>query len=201
MPKKDVSRNFDQNWANKSDEELVILTIENQDNFLYLIERYKKRLLAYIKRISGVEKEEAEDILQDVFIKVYQNLLDFDPDLKFSSWIYRITHNTVISNYRKIKARPVSVNSEIDNNILNKIAIDFNIEEEINRQFLNKSIYQVLNKLDIKYKEIIILKFFEEKTYQEISDIIKKPMGTVASLLNKAKRVFKEELSKHDLKL
>src|SRR3989339_1384271 len=98
-----------QDLSQKTDEELVSLSLQNQDNYLFLIRRYQDKLLRYIQRISNVSLEDAEDILQEVFIKVYYKLNDFDPDLKFSSWIYRITHNQVISHYRKTQARPKTV--------------------------------------------------------------------------------------------
>ena len=74
-----------ENTDNKSDEDLVVLTLKNRDVFLYLMRRYEAPLLRYIRRIAGVNIEEAEDILQESFIKAYQNLNDFDPKLKFSS--------------------------------------------------------------------------------------------------------------------
>ncbi len=86
--------------ADKTDIELVRLTLTNQENFLYLVNRYDKKLLKFIQRISGLRLEDAEDLLQEVFIKVYQNLNDFDQDLKFSSWIYRIARNQAICYYR-----------------------------------------------------------------------------------------------------
>jgi len=184
-------------FSDKTDEELVERTLENQGDFLYIMNRYQSKLLAYILRISNVSYEEAEDVLQNVFIKVYRNLNSFDTGLKFSSWIYRITHNEVISNFRKIQARPQNYEREINEEILNRITIDFDIEKEINNKYLRKIINNVLINLDEKYREVLVLRFFEEKDYNEISDILKKPIGTVSTLLNRAKKYFKEELVKY----
>jgi len=180
----------------KTDEELAKLSLENQAYFLCIINRYKSKLMAYVKRISGSTEEDAEDILQEVFIKVYQNLNDFDSGLKFSSWIYRITHNAVISNFRKTKARPNEIQLDLGDDRIKILADDFDIEKELNIDYLRRKIFKALNNLDSKHKEIIVLKFFEEKSYKEISDIIKKPMGTVASKMNKAKSDFKKEYEK-----
>lgn len=190
-----------ENNPQKSDVELVALTLESQKNFIFIIKRYERKLLRYILRISNLPPEDAEDLLQEVFIKVYYHLRDFDKDLKFSSWIYRITHNQVISNYRKLKARPQSAFWEIEEEVINNIASKMNIEQEVDLELLRKNIYQILNILEKKYKEVLILRFLEEKNYQEISDILKKPMGTVATLINKGKKKFKFELSKQDIKL
>ncbi|MFH1565393.1 MAG: RNA polymerase sigma factor [bacterium] len=179
---------------NKTDEQIVALTLENQDCFLGIIKKYKTKLYGYIRRISNVSPQDAEDILQDVFIKAYLNLNDFDTDLKFSSWIYRIAHNQVISQHRKKQARPEGYAVELEDTNAQKFILDFEMEKNIDTRLLRKNIFKILNNLDERYKEIIILKFFEEKSYQEISDIIQKPMGTVASLMNKAKKEFKKVL-------
>lgn len=180
------------NFQEKTDEELVVLTLKNQKAFLYLMNRYEGKLLNYILRISNVNKEEAEELLQEVFIKVYKNLNDFDSSLKFSSWIYRIAHNQVISNFRKLNSRIRVVN--LDNEILENLASDLDIERELERIYLKENVGEILNKIDEKYKEVLILRFLEEKDYKEISDILKKPMGTVAILLNRAKKEFKKNI-------
>jgi RNA polymerase sigma-70 factor, ECF subfamily len=185
----------------KTDTELVVLTLEAADNFVFLMKRYEGRLLAYIKRLSSISNEEAEDILQEVFIKVYQNLNDFNPKMKFSSWIYRITHNEVISRFRKTKARPQSISWDASEELFNKIADDFNIEHQVNREIIGDKIKKTLNQLEEKYREVIVLKYFEDKDYKEISDILKKPSGTVATLLNRAKKQLKELLAKNLEKL
>jgi len=191
----------DQKYQEKTDEELVLLALSDQDDFLYLMRRYEKKLLAYISRITNVNRDEAEDILQDTFIKIYQNLNDFDTELKFSSWAYRIAHNQVISNYRKIKSRPQSIPMDINEEILGNLASSLDVKKDLDVVFLRENIKKVLANLEIKYREILILKFLEEKNYKEISDILKKPMGTVATLINRAKKEFKEELLEQNIKI
>jgi RNA polymerase sigma-70 factor (ECF subfamily) len=191
----------DQKYQGKTDEELVFLALSDQDDFLYLMRRYEKKLLAYILRITNVSQDEAEDILQDTFIKIYENLNDFDKELKFSSWVYRIAHNQVISNYRKTKSRPQSIPLDINEEILKNLASGLDVKKDVDAIFLRENIKKILANLDIKYREILILKFLEEKNYKEISDILKKPMGTVATLINRAKKEFKKELLKQEVKI
>lgn len=191
----------DQKYQEKTDEELVLLALSDQDVFLYLMRRYEKKLLSYISRITNVNRDEAEDILQDTFIKIYQNLNDFDAELKFSSWAYRIAHNQVISNYRKIKSRPQSIPLDINEEILGNLASDLDVKKDLDAVFLRENIKKVLARLNIKYREVLILKFLEEKNYKEISDILKKPMGTVATLINRAKKEFKKELLGQKIKI
>ncbi|TRZ78183.1 sigma-70 family RNA polymerase sigma factor [bacterium] len=188
-----------EDYTKKTDIELVNLSLENRDCFVYLIKRYEQKLLRYIMRISGLRKEDAEDVLQDVFIKVYQNLNDFDPELKFSSWIYRIAHNQTISNHRKLKSRPQEIS--VDDGVFNNFASKLDLEKDVDRDKLKKTVSAVLIEMDEKYREALVLKFMEDKSYQEISDILKKPMGTVATLISRAKDQFRKISEKNQIKL
>ncbi len=180
------------NFLNKSDSELINLTLKNSDFFSHIIDRYKDRLFAYIIRLSNISKEDAEDLLQEIFLKIYLNLNEYNDNLKFSSWIYRIAHNQVISRYRKTKSRPEGYLNEIDETLINKLTSNDDLLKEIDLKIDKKNIFKILYLLDYKYREVLILKYLEEKSYQEISDIIKKPSGTVASMINKAKEKFRE---------
>jgi RNA polymerase sigma-70 factor (ECF subfamily) len=144
-------------------------------------------------RISVNTKEDAEDVLQDVFLSAYKNLNDFDQDLKFSSWIYRIAHNKVISHFRKITARPKTTTYEGDSQLLNILASDEDIALSLEKKHASEGVRDILEQLDEKYREVLVLKFLEEKDYKEISDILEKPMGTVATLISRAKKQFKEK--------
>ena len=183
-----------------TDLELVNLSLVQADNFAFLVDRYKLKLAAYIKRLTNVDEDDLEDILQEVFIKVYLNLNEFNKDLKFSSWIYRITHNQVISRHRKIQARPEGYKVIIDDALVNSLRAEVDIKGDIDKQILQKAVNDVLNRIHKKYRDVVILKFLEEKSYQEISDILKKPTGTIASLMNKAKKEFKQALEAQNFK-
>lgn len=180
-------------YQTKTDEELVRLTLLNQAVYLYLMRRYEQKLLRYIQRLSNMALADAEDILQEVFIKVFQNLNDFDRNLKFSSWIYRITHNEVVSHFRKLKSRggePMALDEE--HAAWHNLCTEFGIDDQLDQADRRKNIEQVLDQLDHKYREVLFLRFMEDKSYEEIADILKKPMGTVATLINRAKQQFKK---------
>ena len=178
----------------KKDEELVALTLENPDIYQVLVERYEEKLMRYVMRISASYREDAEDILQDVFLSAYRNLNEFDQDLKFSSWIYRITHNKVISHYRKKNARPKTTTYEGDSELINILSSDEDIAKELEKRQKSDEVREILDTLDERYREVLVLKFLEDKDYKEISDILQKPMGTVATLINRAKKQFREKL-------
>ncbi len=185
---------------NKTDEQIVVLTLKNQDYYLCLMKRYEIKLLNYILKISNTSREDAEDILQEVFVKAYQNLNDFDLNFKFSNWIYSIAHNTTISAFRKKKVRPQTVSWE-DKDLNNILKSTLDVEDTSLRKLTYKHILKIINQLPLKYKDVLILKFMEGKDYKEISDILHKPMGTIATLINRAKKSLKQELEKEDINL
>jgi len=183
-----------QSESKYSDLDLIGLSLEDPENFTLIVERYELKLFYYLKRLLSCSEAELEDLLQETFLKIYQNLNGFDPKLKFSSWIYRIAHNHAISYYRKYKNHPESLSSEDTQLFFERFASDTDIPAELDQKILQKKVRAAIDKLDQKYQEVLILKFLEDKDYKEISDILKKPMGTVATLVNRAKKQFKQEL-------
>ena len=185
---------------NLTDEELVRLSLESKENFYYLIKRYEVKLLGYIHRITDITQQESEDILQDIFIQVYSNLNGFNQKMKFSSWIYRITRNVTINYYHKNKYRLPMFSSTISSNDI------YNLSQSIDgandpgygliAQEKADKIKELLTKLPNKYQEVLVLRYLEEKSYEEISDILRKPPGTVATLINRAKSKL-NKLAKH----
>lgn len=180
-----------QQYKNMSDVELVQLSLKNKDYFYYLVKRYEQKILRYIKLNKNVTPEEAEDILQDVFIKVYRNLNSFKQHLKFSSWIYRIAHNEIIDHYHKNKSHKRMASLDIENEDNKNLAEVISDEADLDNIYIIKEsadeIKKMLLKLPMKYREVLILRYLEEKSYNEISDILRKPPGTVATLINRAK--------------
>lgn len=181
------------NSKNKTDIELVLLSLNNPDYFLYLSRRYEEKLLRYIIRISKFSREDAEDVLAEVFIKTYYNLNGFDKELQFSSWIYRIAHNETVSAIRKKVVRP-TISLEVED--LVKFGDSFDMTADIDNSFDREMIDVALSHLDEKYREVLVLRFLDEKDYVEIADILKKPVSTVGNLILRGKKLFKEEYEK-----
>jgi len=190
-------------YETMSDEQLVQLSLKDQDSFYYLIKRYESKILRYIKRITNISPEESEDLLQEIFIKVYRNLNRFNRKLKFSSWVYRIAHNEIINQYRKKKSYSATIDSFTENDaadhlngfIGEALGID---NDYISRENAEK-VRAALAKLPDKYREVLILRYFEDQSYREISDILRKPAGTVATLINRAKSKFRKIAQQHQL--
>lgn len=179
-----------------SDHEIIKKSLENLDYFACLHERYESNLLRYIRRVSFVSEDEAKDILQDSFIKIWRNLNEFDSSLKLSSWIYRIVHNEAISFSRKEQSYGKNRKINLDDFKM-ELPEELDTETDLEQEF--KITHDILNKLPIKYRDVLILKFFEIKSYAEISDILKIPEGTVAIRINRAKKTFKKIAGTHKM--
>lgn len=180
----------------KTDEELAGLVKSNTEYFACLMRRYEKRLLLYIGRLTNFKNNEAEDILQEAFIKIFYNIADFDCRLKFSSWAYRIVHNETISFLRKNKSGLIIDLSMAEwQNLTSDLDWQKTFEQKIDREQIN----DLLNNLKPKYRNVLILRFQEGCDYAEISDILRKPAGTVATLINRAKKELKKEIIKNNI--
>jgi RNA polymerase sigma-70 factor, ECF subfamily len=161
----------------------------NKELFRELVKRYQKKLSIYLYHLVR-NREETKDILQNVFIKVYDNLAKFNARKKFSSWIYRIAHNEAV-NIIKRKNRKKFISWEditikgdtLDLKAKEKSPLDNWIEKE-----LKGEMQEALGKLPEEYREVLILRYFLSKSYEEIGEIIKKPVNTVGTLINRAKK-------------
>ncbi len=171
------------------DKLLVRDALRDAELYRHIIDRYRPKLLRYIGHLGVRDRSQQEDLLQEVFIKVYRNLNGYNADFAFSSWIYRITHNETMSYFRRKRLQPLSLDSFPDPDFL---LIQEN--EEAEEIIDTERIKEIIKTLDQKYKEVIILKYFEDKSYDEIADILQKPPGTVATLLSRAKQKLKSLL-------
>jgi len=179
----------------KTDTQLVILSLKNQEYYYCLMKRYELPLMNYIRKLSSANQSDAEDILQEVFILAYQNLNDYNNDFKFTSWIYRIAHNHTISFLRKKNKSNQDISWD-EHDLDQIVQSDFDTEKKIFQDLNYQSLLHIIDLLPLKYKEVLLLKFVEGKDYQEISDILRKPMGTIATLINRAKKKLIEEIEK-----
>jgi RNA polymerase sigma-70 factor (ECF subfamily) len=174
-----------------ADQEMIRLSLDDMEYFACLVLKYEIRLLGYIKKISQSNHDEAEDILQEAFIKMWKNLHGYDHRLTLESWIFRIVHNETISFWRKktsySKDNVVSIDDDRIKTLLTTEDINHDDEDSISRL-----IEDILPLLKLEYREVLALKFLEDKSYEEISDILKIPEGTVATRINRAKKSFRE---------
>lgn len=183
-----------------SDGDLIrLLECKNPAVHNELVNRYQKKLFVYIYRFVR-NKEEAEDLLQNVFFKVYKYCKDFDTNRKFSSWIYRIAHNEAV-NY--IKRKNIKKFISLEEFVSTKDRIETKTDakspmEVWLRKELRKEMEKAMKKLPDKYREVLEMRYFAEKSYEEISKILKKPVNTVGTLVNRAKRKLEDIISEDE---
>lgn len=187
------------NSSKFTDEQLVQRALEDLEVFGQIVERYETKLKFYILRISHFSDLEAEEILQEVFVKAWKNLNGFDPELKFSTWLYRIAHNETISAFRKAKSRGETEALELDPELFDALPGSDDLVAELDQKLDASTVQETLQTLPKNYREVLILRFIEDKSYDEISDILQKPGGTVATLLNRAKTQFKQAYERKSL--
>jgi len=180
-------------YQNKTDEELAQSVLSDANALVVLIRRYESRLLSYIRRISGSSIEDAEDILQESFMDAYKHIANFDPSLKFSSWIYRIVHNRTISAYRKKKKELGDMSIDADDDAFKRMmAANDDTARLADQNLTAETVKKIMKDMSERDRTVLILAYMEEKTYDEISDILRAPPGTVATWIRRAKQKFQK---------
>ena len=188
-----TEKHVDDGAAERTDQEIVTLAKEDPEMFGLIMERYEAALTRYLVRLTGWGQEEVGDILQEVFIKAYRYLNDYDHNLKFSSWIYRIAHNQAIDTLRHHTAHHTLTVLPFED-VARMIPADIDIEDDVShRDDLNK-IRKAIHALPLRYRDVLILRCLEEKNYEEIMDILKKPKGTIATLVKRGRELLFEKL-------
>ncbi|MFA6446092.1 MAG: RNA polymerase sigma factor [Candidatus Paceibacterota bacterium] len=175
----------------KLTDEEIVEKVRTNDHDLYavIIERYKNKLLRYTINLIH-DEDRASHIVQDSLVKAYINLNGFNGKKKFSSWIYRIVHNESMNEIKKYhKEVPI-----LDD-------FDFESEEDITKDFEQKEMVIYVEKcmraIPLIYSEPLSLYYLDEKSYEEISDIMRVPMGTVAIRISRAKKLMKHICQKN----
>jgi RNA polymerase sigma-70 factor (ECF subfamily) len=182
-----------------SDEQLALQAQNDVDVFGELIDRFEQPLMRYVRRISDFSAEEIEEVLQEVFLKAWRNLKDFDGSQKFSSWIYRITHNETISEFRRKKSRGAEKQIGWDEELIETLPNKIDLPKEFDQTESARAIRNAISKIPEKYRNAIVLRYLEEKTYDEMADILQMPVGSVATLVTRGKKLMRDHVLSPDL--
>jgi len=162
----------------------------NYDYFSELVSRYKNLVYSIILRMV-VDKEEANDLAQEVFIKVYKNLDKYYPEFKFSTWIMRITTNHVIDARRKKKHQMISISIDERQDLTLGVA-----SPEV--QYIEKesaqALKEIVESLPDMYKIPIILYHQQGLSYQEIASVIEEPLSKVKNRIFRGRKILQESL-------
>ena len=163
--------------------------------FQELVERYQTRLLNFIYRSIG-DRERAEDLVQEVFIRVYRHIHRFDTTKKFSTWIYTIASNLAKNELRNRSRNPLVLFQTITNN-RTEDERPLQFEDHASRpddlyqkRHLKSLVEQTVAQLPEHHREVFVLREIEGKSYEEIAEITNCNLGTVKSRLNRARNAF-----------
>ena len=170
----------------------------DQSAYEDIVNLYQHKLYQVSYRMLG-NKEEAEDITQEAFVRAYINLHSFDQKRKFSTWIYRIATNLCIDRIRK-KKPDYHLDAEVAGtdglDMYSQIAADEQLPEEALEQMeLQERIQYEISRLPDKYRAVIVLKYIEELSLQEISDILEMPLGTVKTRIHRGREALRKQLA------
>jgi len=173
-----------------SDEQLVVLVLEGQKlAFEILVERYQKQIFALAYRLGG-DYDEARDLAQEAFLRIYRELPRFDPGRRFFPWMYRVAHNTCINLLHK---RPKDV-TPLDQ-VLELPDGGADPDGSYERIELNEAINSALQALPEQYRLPLVLKYLEGMSYQQISEQLDLPVSTIETRLFRGRGMLKKVLA------
>lgn len=161
-----------------------------------LVERYEPKITRYANKFLHTY-EDRQDAVQEVFIKVYQNIRSFRTKERFSPWVYRVAHNTFLNFIKKQKREHIST---IDaDQFFSWSAADEGVHKDHEQKLDRDMLDACLGELDVKYREVLVLYYFEEKNYKEIADIVRIPVATVGVRLKRGRDKMQAILTKHGI--
>ena len=180
------------------DEELVrrILAGE-EDLFEVLVRRYQGRILSHVARMVG-SRDDALDLTQEIFLKVFQALDRYNPEFKFSTWLFRISGNAAIDQLRKKKPRTVPLETTDQDGRVSSPeykSSDLDPFGQLRNTQRGDAIAAAIAELPEEFRELIALRHFTGLSYEEIADVMNMPLGTVKNKLFRARAVLKERLA------
>jgi len=190
---------FKKDYSKKSDEELMsLLTKGGQSAFDELYKRYSKPLLNFFFRMLNNDREKAEDMLHDLFLKIIEKPESFDGNKKFNTWFYTLASNMIKNEYRSRQIRSEHEKQTLANG--NEL-FELN-SESFDRKLFDSRLQSELDKFDVETKTIFNLRFTEEMSIRQIAEIMNCPEGTIKSRLfyltkqlSKKLSVYKPELN------
>ena len=179
-----------------SDEQLMLLFQGGDENaYIELVNRYKDKLINFIFNYLG-DLESSEDVVQETMIKLYQKKHYYKEIAKFSTWLYTIAKNLANTELRKRKQRKTTLLSQFskDDKTYDLPSNDPEPGQEIQTDIVNKIIRDAVDQLSEKFKIVIVLRDIQGLSYEDISEIINVPIGTVKSRINRARLQLQVEL-------
>ena len=191
------------NATSLTDHELVVLAQQGSERaYRELLGRYQRPVFSLIYRMVR-DREQAEDLAQETFVRVFNNIDRYDPAYKFSSWIFKIATNLTIDWIRRKELPTVSIDGsryatsaeEIESSAITVESGDENPEELLVARELGNEIEEAIGQLRPEYRQAIVLRHIEDRPYEEISQIMALPLGTVKTYIHRGRKELQDMLA------
>lgn len=201
-PRRSTTPAGELDYASLTDQQVVQLALNGRERaFRELIGRYQRPVFSLIYRLVR-DRERAEDLAQDTFIKVLNALDRYNPEYKFSSWIFKIAHNTALDQLRRKEPDTLSLDgsphartaSEVEATTITPESGDETPEQYTANRQLGVEIEQAISTLRPEYRTAILLCHVEGRPYEEIAEIMGVPLGTVKTYIHRGRKVLMERL-------
>lgn len=187
----------------KSDNEKTLLKKARNGDieaFELLVEDYQKKVFNVAYRMMG-NSEDANDLVQEALIRIFKSIKNFKEQSSFSTWVYRIVTNVCLDELRRRKNKfTISIDEDIkleDGNVKRQIESEGpTLEESLESKEIQDIVTKAIEELSNEHKTVIVLRDIQGFSYDEISDIMKCPEGTVKSRINRARKALREILKK-----
>lgn len=180
------------------DDKLVEAAVEGDEKaYARLMEKYQRALYFHVLKMVK-DKEQVDDLVQESFVKAFDNLESYNTNYAFSTWLYRITTNHTIDYLRKKKLNTLSIDEPVktkEGDMEVQLPDDsFETDREILRKQRKQIIQKAIDDLPEKYRQVIEMRHMEEKSYQEISELLDLPLGTVKAHIFRAREMLYKSL-------
>jgi RNA polymerase sigma factor (sigma-70 family) len=183
----------DASQSSLEDDKWVQLAVKGDEKaYAELSNKYQKPLYFHIRKMIR-ETDYVEDLVQDIFMKAFKNLKNYKNDYAFSTWLYRIATNHTIDYLRKKKLDTFSINTDSSDEDQAPIQLedeDSHTDEPMIRRQRKNKVHEAIDQLPEKYRLIILKRHLEEKSYQEISEEMDIPLGTVKAHIFRARELL-----------
>ncbi len=185
------------------DDQILVRAILDGDrsSFEELMQRYNKRIFNFILRMVR-SQETALELSQDFFLKIYANLEKYNFQYKFSTWAYKICHNLVLDHLRRQKGITHSLDDDSVSARELVQAEHYTSDSgfsEMAAEEVRQILWQAVDRLPLKFRELILMRFVQELKYEEISEVTGLPVGTVKNRIFKAKEFLRLEMEGHEM--
>lgn len=169
----------------------------SREQFSQLVKQFEGPLFSFIRRLTGARDEDIEDILQETFITAWKYINSYNPTFSIKVWLYRIARQQTIRSFRRLKARGGDKQIDADISTFEDLADALDLTTVTDKNLLGSQMQACLLMLPEEYRTVLLLRYVDDMSYDDISDVLKKTVGSVSTLIHRAKNSLADTVSRH----